>query len=147
MSSARADLIRIPEKPVLFSAFRKRKGLIMRWGGTDSNSNDPWGHCGPYQDEEAAVKRSPSSPLWPRQTRLATTALFSFEGFLKWRFRAFLNKESSKTSQKPFGGSPCQKLLAEEVEGKKTFFLSSFPNDLFLSRFWVPHAEKRPKTP
>jgi hypothetical protein len=31
-------------------------------------------------------------------------------------FLAFLNKGSSKTPQKLFGGSPCEKLLAEKVE-------------------------------
>jgi hypothetical protein len=53
---------------------------------------------------------------------------------------SILNKGSSKTPPKtknPFGGSPCQKKLAEKVEKNKTFFLSSFPFpfDLFLSRF------------
>ena len=32
-----------------------------------------------------------------------------------------------KNTIKTFWESPCQKLLAEKVEEKKTFFLSSFP--------------------
>jgi hypothetical protein len=47
--------------------------------------------------------------------------------FFLWRFCAFLNKGSSKTPLKTFWENPCQKLLAEKVEKKKTFFLSSFP--------------------
>jgi hypothetical protein len=44
-----------------------------------------------------------------------------------------INKGSSKTPQKRFGESPCQKPLAKKVE--KLFFLSSFPFDLFFIAF------------
>jgi hypothetical protein len=51
-----------------------------------------------------------------------------------WCFCAFLNKGSSKkTKTKLFGGSPCQKLLAEKAEKTNTFFLSSFPIDFFIA--------------
>jgi hypothetical protein len=58
---------------------------------------------------------------------------------------AFLNKGSSKTPQKTFWGSPCQKLLAEKVEKKKTFSLSSFPIDFFLSRFFAVSLHEEPQ--
>jgi hypothetical protein len=43
-----------------------------------------------------------------------------------------------------WGQSPCQKLLAEKVE-RKTFFLSSFPFHLFLSRFLAVSLHEEPK--
>jgi hypothetical protein len=46
-----------------------------------------------------------------------------------------------------FGGSPCQKLLAVKVEGKKTFFLSCFPTDFLLSPFWPFLCMRGLKTP
>jgi hypothetical protein len=46
----------------------------------------------------------------------------------------FSTRGVQKHHKKCFGGSPCQKLLAEKVEGdKKTFFLSSFPFDFFIA--------------
>jgi hypothetical protein len=66
--------------------------------------------------------------------------LFFWEVFL-WRFCAFVNKGSSKTPQKLFGGSPCQKLLAEKVEEN----LSSFPIDFFLIAFLAVSLHEEPK--
>jgi hypothetical protein len=63
--------------------------------------------------------------------------------FFLWRFCAFLNKGSSKTPQKLFGGNPCQKLLAEKVEKKKLF--SSFPIDLFFIAFLAVSLHEEPK--
>jgi hypothetical protein len=41
--------------------------------------------------------------------------------------------------------NPCQKLLAEKVEEKKTCFLSSFPFDLFYRVFGRFSAQKHPQ--
>jgi hypothetical protein len=43
-----------------------------------------------------------------------------------------------------FGGNPCQKLLAEKVERKKTFFLSSFPS-IFFNRVFGCSLHEEPK--
>jgi hypothetical protein len=40
-----------------------------------------------------------------------------------------------KNTIKLFGESLCQKLLAEKVEEKKTFFVSSFPIEFFFIAF------------
>jgi hypothetical protein len=48
----------------------------------------------------------------------------------------FSTRGVQKHHKKLFGENLCQKLLAEKVEKKKTFFLSSFPIEFFLSRFW-----------
>jgi hypothetical protein len=58
-----------------------------------------------------------------------------------WRFCAFLNKGSSKTPKKLFGGSTCQKLLAEKVE---IFF---FPPFVFTQRFCAFLNKGSSKTP
>jgi hypothetical protein len=58
---------------------------------------------------------------------------FFFGHYVLWRFCAFLNKGSSKTPQKLFGESPCQKLLAKKVE-KKNFFPVVFSHQLFFYR-------------
>jgi hypothetical protein len=50
-----------------------------------------------------------------------------------------------KNTTKTFWESPCQKLLAEKVEGKKTFFLSSFSFDLFLIAFLAVSLYAEPK--
>jgi ribosomal protein L34E len=60
------------------------------------------------------------------------------------RFCAFLNKGNSKTPQKPFGGSSCQKRLAEKVE-KKKFFPVVFSNRLFLIAFLAISLHEEPK--
>jgi hypothetical protein len=61
----------------------------------------------------------------------------------KWRFCAFLNEGSSKTPQKLFGESSCQRPLAEKVE-KNNFFLSSFPIDFFIA-FLAVSLHEEPK--
>jgi hypothetical protein len=61
-----------------------------------------------------------------------------------WRFCAFLNKGSSKTPQKLFGGSPCQKLLAEKVEKKHLFSCRIFPS-IFLIAFLAVSLHEEPK--
>ena len=42
-------------------------------------------------------------------------------------FLCFSQQGEFKNTTKTFWENPCQKLLAEKVEEKKTFFLSSFP--------------------
>jgi hypothetical protein len=53
-----------------------------------------------------------------------------------------------KHHKKLFGENLCQKLLAEKVEKKQTFFLSSFlfSIEFFLSRFWPFLCMRSPKT-
>ena len=53
--------------------------------------------------------------------------------------------EFKNTIKNLFGGSPCQKLLAEKVEKKKTFFLSSFPIDFFFIAFLAVSLHEEPK--
>ena len=50
-----------------------------------------------------------------------------------------------KNTIKTFGGNPCQKLLAEKVEKKNTFFLSSFPIEFFLIAFLAVSLHEEPK--
>jgi hypothetical protein len=47
----------------------------------------------------------------------------------------FSTRGVQKHHKKLFGENLCQKLLAEKVEKKKTFFLSSFPIDIFFIAF------------
>jgi hypothetical protein len=57
----------------------------------------------------------------------------------------FSRRGVQKHQKKLLGGSACQKLLAEEVERKKTFFLlSSFPID-FFNRFLAVSLHEEPK--
>ena len=51
----------------------------------------------------------------------------NFEILFYGVFVRFSTRGVRKHYKKLFGESPCQKLLAEKVEKKKTFFLSSFP--------------------
>jgi hypothetical protein len=55
----------------------------------------------------------------------------------------FLTRGVHKTPYKHFGGSPCQKLLAEKVEF--FFSLSSFPIDFFLIAFFAVSLHEEPK--
>jgi hypothetical protein len=64
-----------------------------------------------------------------------------FEIFL-WRFCAFLNKGSSKTSQNTFWESPCQKLLAEKFEG---FFFPFICSHGVFVRFSTRGVQKHHK--
>jgi hypothetical protein len=49
-----------------------------------------------------------------------------------------------KNTKKALWVNPCQKLLAE-AERKKTFFLSSFPIDLFFIAFLTATLHEEPK--
>jgi hypothetical protein len=59
----------------------------------------------------------------------------------------FSTRGVQKHHKKLFGENPCQKLLAEKVERFFFFFLSSFPVDFFLSRFWPFLCMRSSKTP
>jgi hypothetical protein len=48
-------------------------------------------------------------------------------------FERFSTRRVQKHHKKLFGGSPCQKLLAEKVKKKKLFFYRLFPS-IFLNR-------------
>jgi hypothetical protein len=57
----------------------------------------------------------------------------------------FSTRGVQKHHKKLFGESLCQKLLAEKVEKKKTFFLSSFPIEFFFIAFLAVSLHEEPK--
>jgi hypothetical protein len=63
-----------------------------------------------------------------------------------WFFYGVKNTKK-KLFGKTFGGSPCQKLLAEKVEKNQTFFFFRLFPSFFLWRFWPFLCMRSPKTP
>jgi hypothetical protein len=57
----------------------------------------------------------------------------------------FSTRGVQKHYEKLLGESPYQKLLAEKVEKKTPFFLSSFPIDFFLIAFLAVSLHEEPK--
>jgi hypothetical protein len=80
---------------------------------------------------------------WQMINGVGRSLFFFFYGVFV-RF-SILNKGSSKTPLKTFWGNTCPKLLAEKVERKKTFFLSSFPIDFSFIAFLAVSLHEEPK--
>jgi hypothetical protein len=57
----------------------------------------------------------------------------------------FSTRGVQKHHQKLVGESLCQKLLAEKVEKKKTFFLSSSPMEIIFIAFLAVSLHEEPK--
>jgi hypothetical protein len=60
-------------------------------------------------------------------------------------FVRFSTRGVQKHHKKLFWENLCQKLLAEKVEKKKTFFLSSFPIEFFFIAFLAVSLHEVPK--
>jgi hypothetical protein len=70
--------------------------------------------------------------FWPKNLRKKNFFPFIFSHGV---FVRFSTRGVQKHHKKRLGESPCQKLLAEKVEKKQTFFLSYFPIDFFYRVF------------
>jgi hypothetical protein len=99
--------------------------------------SDVGGHVHFSRGDEG--KKMKATYIWQMATKWGRYVPF----FL---FCAFLNKGSSKTPLKKLGEIHVKNFWPKKLI-KKAFFLSSFPIDFILSRFWPFLCMRSPKTP
>jgi hypothetical protein len=73
--------------------------------------------------------------IWQLATKWSRLVLFSFSFLMAFSCVSQQGEFKVQNTTNTFWGKSMSKLLAEKVEGEKTFFLSSFPIDFFYRVF------------
>jgi hypothetical protein len=91
-----------------------------------------------YTKGRRREKKMKATYIWQMATKWGRYLSSLKQIFFKVYFYGVFVRFSTRGVQKhhnKFWGTPCQKPLAEKVEKKTTFFLSSFPTDFFSRGF------------